>query len=281
MLALAISPRHNPGMTALTSIHTYPIKSCAGLRHSSIAVEPRGLAGDRRWLIVDPAGRFITGRQHPSLVRVRIEPTADGLLLNAPGMPRLNVATPPRSDAAAKIRIWRDDTTARQADKSAAEWLSTYLGTRCRLVYQHDDDLRTIADQQGGRSGDHVSFADAYPLLLIGSASLADLNRRLPAPVVMERFRTNLVAATDEPFVEDGWRTAEIGGVTFDVAKRCSRCVFTTVDPISGTKNADGEPFKTLRSYRLSKEERGVLFGVNLIPRKTGVIRNGQTIETN
>ena len=279
MLALARRPRHNPAMSTLTGIHTYPIKSCAGLRHAAIDVQPRGLAGDRRWLLVDDKGRFITGRQHPTLVRVRAEETPQGLALAAPGRAPLNVPIPSADAGGRTVQIWRDETTARSAGDAADRWFSDYLGAPCTLVYQHDDDLRGLGESPGAREGDHVSFADGYPLLLIGSASLADLNRRLAAPAVMGRFRTNLIAATDTPFEEDEWRAVRIGECEFDVAKRCARCVFTTVDPINGTKDPSGEPLKTLRSYRLDKSERGVMFGVNLIPRRTGRIEIGQTIE--
>ena len=121
-----------------------------------------------------------------------------------------------------------------------------------------------------------VSFADGYPQLLIGTASLEDLNSRLDKPVAMGRFRPNIVVTTREPFVEDTWQRVRIGDCEFDVVKRCARCVFTTVDPDTGVKNADGEPLKTLRGFRLDRAERGVLFGVNLVPRSTGRLEAGQ-----
>ncbi|MEO1575095.1 MAG: MOSC domain-containing protein, partial [Pseudomonadota bacterium] len=191
----------------------------------------------------------------------------------------LDVTLPPADAEAMPVVVWRDEMTARRVSDAADRWFSDYLGTPCHLVYQHEADLRAVAPAHGTRPGDEVSFADGYPVLLIGSASLDDLNGRLASPVPMSRFRTNIVADTDAPFVEDSWARIAIGEVTFDVVKRCARCVFTTVDPMSGQKDPAGEPLATLRGYRLDKSERGVMFGVNLVPRGTGALAAGQPIK--
>ncbi len=261
----------------LAAIRTFPIKSCAPQQHTDIEVQLRGLAHDRRWLVTDPDGRFITGRQHGQMVRIAATPSEHGLVLEAPGMPRLEVSRPAADTTVQTVQIWKDNPPAAVA--GGGEWLSQYLGMPAQLCYQREQDIRPVPPEKGGDEGDHVSFADAYPVLLIGTASLDDLNQRLPSPVTMGQFRTNLVAQTDRPYVEEDWRRVRIGDCEFDVASRCSRCVFTTVDPVSGQRDPSGEPFKTLRSYRFDKEKRGVMFGVNLIPRGTGTLRLASEVQ--
>lgn len=261
------------------SLHIYPVKSIAGVRCDSVEVQPRGFADDRRFMLVDAQGQFMTGRQHPDLVLVNARQNHGEWTFEAPGCEPLQVALPAPDASATPITVWRDSVTAHHVADAADRWFSAYLGVDCRLVYQHDTDRRPVAPANGTQTGDEVSFADGYPVLLIGSASLDDLNGRLTAPVPMSRFRTNVVAHTDTPFVEDRWRRIAIGDVTFDVVKRCARCVFTTVDPLSGQRDPAGEPLATLRGYRLDKAARGVMFGVNLVPRSTGSIAAGQPIQ--
>jgi uncharacterized protein YcbX len=196
-------------------------------------------------------------------------------------MDPLSLSEPPADGPTVGVRIWRDDVTAHTVSAAADAWLSEFLGAPCSLVYQHEQDLRPISDPQHATGDDDiVSFADGYPLLLIGSASLAALNQRLQRPVAMDRFRPNLVVDTTTPFIEDSWSQVRIGDTRFEVAKRCARCVFTTVDPATGEVDADGEPLRTLRGFRLDKAARGVMFGVNLIPRgrRDGVLQVGQSL---
>ena len=261
------------------SLHVYPLKSIAGQRLSNAEVTPRGFAHDRRFLLVDLEHRFLTGRQHPDLVLARATVLNDGWRFDAPGCEPLHV-TPPDDDVdAITVTIWNDEVPARPVGARADAWFSDYLGQPCQLVYQHDQDLRPVRPARATRDSDVVSFADGYPVLLIGTASLADLNARLAMPVSMGRFRTNIVADTHEAFVEDRWRRIRIGDVEFDVVKRCARCVFTTIDPLSGARDPNNEPLATLRGYRLDKGERGVMFGVNLIPRSVGHIACGLPID--
>lgn len=262
----------------IESLHIYPIKSVAGVAQTAAQVEPRGLAHDRRYLLIDANGKFMTGRQHPDLVLISSTPTAAGWQLDAPQMAPLSI-TPPQDADAVPLRIWHDDVAGTPVSAAADDWFSEYLGIECRLVYQHETNVRAVQPADGTRPSDVVSFADGYPLLLIGSASLSDLNQRLTTPVSMSRFRTNLVASTTAAYIEDRWRKIQIGEIEFDVVKRCARCVFTTVDPLSGQRDPAGEPLATLRGYRLDKEERGVMFGVNLVPRSKGSIEVGAPIE--
>lgn len=259
----------------LSSIAIHPLKSCAPLPLAQALVEPRGLEHDRRWMAVDPDGRFITGRQVPSLVRIAALPTARGIALSAPGLPRIEVAAPAAGAPRVQVMVWRDAVDAACAGDEADAWLTRALDRPARLV--HMDALsRRAVDPEHAREGDEVGFADGFPLLLIGQASLDALNARLAAPVPMARFRPNLVVAGAPAHAEDGWRRIRVGGIDFEVAKPCTRCVFTTVDPASGTFDPSGQPLAELKAYR--RTPKGVTFGMNLIARGTGMLRAGDPV---
>lgn len=259
----------------LSGLYLYPIKSTAPLEVASAVVEPRGLRSDRRWMVVDAGGRFLTGRQLPRLTLVRAQPAPDGLLLQAPGMPSLQVAVP-AVDAAVAVTVWKSEVAARPAGAAADAWLSEFLQQTARLVHMDAGVTRLMTDKYS-QPGDEVSFADGFPLLLISRAALDGLNARLAKPVSMLQFRPNLVVDGVPAHAEDGWKRIRISGVEFDVAKPCTRCVFTTVDPVRGERDPGGEPLKTLIGYRRSGD--GVTFGQNLIPRSVGAIHTGDAVE--
>ena len=263
----------------VTNIFTYPVKSMAPLEHTRIEVSRRGLVGDRRWMVIDENDRFVTGRLLGGLAASAVSVGEDGALLLEYGGDALGVPVPDASAAAVESTVWRDTLVLRDAGGAAAEWLSARFGRTLRLVYQPPDVERLLPAEKAVIAGDHVSLADAYPLLAIGTASLADLNKRLAAPVTMRHFRPNIVLETDTPHIEDGLKELSIGPVTFAVASPCARCVFTTVDPLTGVKHADGEPLHTLRQYRQG-DDRQVYFGVNLVPLTTGVIEQGSTVNS-
>jgi uncharacterized protein YcbX len=253
----------------LTDIWRYPVKSCRGHRLAQALVEPWGLAGDRRWMVVDGDGRFVTAREHPSLVLVT--PTLDGdvIRLAAPGMPDLVVPVPDPGDTGlAPVRVWSSHLDAAIASDEAGQWLSKVAGMDVRLVYL-DDPTRRATNPDHSEDGDVVSFADGYPLLLTSEESLARLNEWIAdgknaaeGPLPMTRFRPNVVVAGGTAFAEDGWHLVKIGDVRFRVAKPCGRCVFTTVDPDTADKGK--EPLATLARHR--RWDGNVWFGVNLIP---------------
>ncbi len=258
----------------LAHINVFPVKSCAPLAPDHAVVERRGLRGDRRWMIVDAAGRFVTARKYPRLVLIRAVFDGDAVLLDAPDMPGLRLiaqACPTPS----KVVVWSDEVVGVPAESEADAWISDYLGFAARFVFMGDDCVRPV-DPSYAEPGDQVSFADGYPLLLISQAALDDLNGRLVSPVPMLRFRPSLVIANTQPHAEDGWRSIRIGGIRFDVVKPCVRCVLTTVDPATGQFDPNGEPLRTLVSYR--RGAKGVTFGQNLIPRDSGTIRIGDQV---
>jgi uncharacterized protein len=268
----------------LSDIWRYPVKSCRGQRLAQAVVEPWGLAGDRRWMIVDGDGRFVTGREHPALVLVTPTINGDVIRLRTPGLPDLEVPIPSDSAQLTPVRVWASELDAAEASDAAARWLSKVTGIDVRLVYL-DDPTRRTTNPDYSQEGDVVSFADGYPLLLATESSLEQVNQWIAAgrhahegPLPMTRFRPNVVIAGAEPFAEDGWRRVKIGEVAFRVAKGCGRCVFTTVDPETAVKGK--EPLATLARHR--RWDGNVWFAVNLIPdapRPGGVIRVGDPVE--
>jgi len=230
-------------------------------------------------MVIDAAGRFVTGRQEPRLTLIRSRLNGAGLHLEAPGMPALRVAEP-TSGVRVDTAVWTAPVAPLPAAQSADAWLSAFLGAPHRLVHMDDAcvrPLKAMYDGAYGEDDDRVSFADGFPLLLISQAALDQLNGKLAQPVPMLRFRPNLVVAGTAPHAEDGWQRIRVGAAEFDVAKACTRCVFTTVDFERGVREPSGEPLRTLTTYR--RTPGGVTFGQNLIPRKLGTIRVGDSIE--
>lgn len=261
-------------MARVSRIFVYPIKSCRGIEVDSAELTWRGLAHDRRYMLVDSAGRFLTQRRHPRMALIGTAMTPDGLEITAPGRKPLSLpaALDDASYETCMVRVWSDTVEATLADASANIWFSEFLGFACGLVYLADHQHRPVQNE-AAQFDDEVGFADGSPLLLISDASLSELNSRLETPVGIERFRPNLVVTADAPHAEDEWRSIGIGAATLDVAWPSSRCVLTTVDPATGVKDPAGEPLGTLGSYR--RRDAKVYFGQNLIPRALGTIRVG------
>ena len=260
----------------LTGLHLYPIKSCAALSPPQAMVEARGLVGDRRWMIVDGQNRFVTGREHPRLVLIRAEPGPQGLRLRAPGMAELFVDWPQPSADRAKVVVWDSTVDAVFAGAQAHRWFSQFMRHEVKLVHMDAQAWRRV-NPKYSQPGDQLSFADAYPLLLLAQSSLDALNARLRNPVSMLRFRPNLVISGVPEHAEDGWRRIRIGGIEFEFIKPCVRCGFVNVLPESGTLDLGAEPLRTLATYR--RAEKGVIFGQNLIARGNGRLRLGDKVE--
>ncbi|MGB1271422.1 MAG: MOSC domain-containing protein [Endozoicomonas sp.] len=259
----------------VTELATYPIKSTRQITLGEALISRTGFEHDRRWLLVDLEGGFITQRQYPQLVKVTATPERGGLLLQNTGMEDLWVQQPdPNLKTPVEVSVWKDHCQAIDAGDDAAEWFSTVLDKPYRLVHQPDHAIRPV-DPQFSSPSDQTSFADGFPFLLTSEASLDELNSRLSQPVTMERFRPNIVIDGLEAWAEDTWKTIQIGEVTFRVAKPCSRCVMTTIDPKTGEKTGK-DPLMTLSQYRRTK--MGVIFGQNLIHDQAGIIRVGDKV---
>jgi uncharacterized protein YcbX len=263
-------------MPVLSQIFIHPIKSTRGLSLTQATVEPMGLEHDRRWMLVRPDGSFVTGRESPSLVLVTALPSQNGLRLSAPERPELRLPVPPAEAPRMDVTIWGNRCSAARVDEAADRWFSQYLSEPVALVYV-DARMERPVDPRYAGPEDRVGFPDAFPLLLVSRASLEELNRRLPRPVTIEHFRPNLVVEGCEPFAEDSWKRLRVGSVELEIVKPCARCVFTTVDPLTGVKASDGEPLRTLTGFR--RREGKVLFGQNVLVRRPGTLQVGAPVE--
>ena len=257
----------------LTGLNIYPIKSARGIPLDASPVDELGLRYDRRWMVVDESGVFLSQRSHPRLALVTPNIREKTLEVDAPGMPTLEVPLHPSDTITAQVRVWRDVCSATWIGAHAAEWFSQFLGSPCSLVHMADSVVRP-ADPTRAPPGTRVSFADGFPFLIISEESLADLNSRLTDPLPMNRFRPNLVVAGGEPYGEDGWGRIVIGKIGLQVVKSCARCLVTTTD--QGTGERGKEPLRTLASYRKVGDE--VMFGQNVVHHNTGHLRIGDSV---
>ncbi len=263
-------------MTArVAALHVYPVKGMRGRALADAEVAVHGLARDRRWMVVDAEGRFLTQRQVPAMAQLDAEPVAGGLVLRH-GDDACPVGEPAAGAARLAVTIWRDTVSAVAADDAAAAWLSARLGRLCRLVYMDDERARAV-NPAFGEPGDHVGFADGYPLLATNASSLAALNAALGTPVPMDRFRPSVTVSGLPPWSEDRWRRVRIGAMTFRMPAPCARCVVVTRDQRTGTSPEPGEPLGTLA--RLNRHPGGIVFGANLIPDGSGRLAVGDTVE--
>ncbi len=259
----------------LVRITVHPVKSLAGRDVSSAQLEPRGLVHDRRWMVVNTAGRFLTQRTIPWMAQVIAEPTASGLRLATPGRPDCRVDA--IQGVSRDVTVWSDTVQAEVPSEAANEWLSEVLGTRCQLVRLPHQTTRPV-DPRFGRSGDQTSFADGFPLLMLGTASLADVASQVPGYGDASRFRANLLFDGAPPWAEDHWRRVRIGEVELELVKPCSRCIMVNVHPQSGTLDPRGQPLRALSAWR--KNDQGkVVVGQLAVPRRLGTLRVGDPIE--
>jgi uncharacterized protein YcbX len=261
----------------LSELNIYPIKSLAGISLQSAQVEDRGLQFDRRWMLVDAKRQFITQREAPRMAAVKIEVDKDSLSASVNGN-KISIPATPETGNIANVKIWSSSVKGEFYPDEINRWFSDAIGASCRLVVMPETTKRKVNPFYAVRKfRDTVSFADGYPFLLIGEASLADLNSRLEEPVPMNRFRPNFVVSGSEPFAEDDWRRIRIGSTEFYVVKPCARCVITTIDQARGEKTGK-EPLKTLSGYR--NRNGNALFGQNLIADKPGgTVHIGDAVE--
>ena len=257
----------------LTGINIFPVKSARGIELSESEVDGFGLRHDRRWMVVDQTGTFISQRSCPSMALVVPSIAGGALRITAPGMSPLEIPLDPSITVTTTVVVWDDVCSATWLGEDAAQWFSRFLGISCSLVYMSGDVVRP-ANPAFAPPGAKVSFTDGYPFLLISEESLSDLNGRLSHPLPMNRFRPNLVVAGGEPYGEDAWTGIQIGGLPLRVVKPCPRCVVTTTDQMTGERAK--EPLRTLATYRKVNGE--VMFGQNVVHEGTGRLRVGDRV---
>ncbi len=265
-------------MMILSEINVFPVKSLQGYSPDSARVEPRGFEHDRRWLLVDEDGKFMTQREFPRMATIAVRIGRDSIDFSA-GDSTLSADADPTAETI-EVGIWNDRCLATVYGAEVNDWFSKVLDFGCKLVKMPETTRRKVDPDYARHADDHVSFADAFPYLLIGEASLEELNKRLTEHVPMNRFRPNLVVTGSAAFDEDNWAVIRIGDVEFDVVKPCARCVLTTVDQELGVKNGV-EPLRTLAGFRTFERDgaKKVLFGQNLLARKLGTLRSGDRVE--
>ncbi len=250
-------------MVTLRSLHVYPLKSARGIDLEAATLAPTGLAGDRRWMLVSTAGRFLTQREHPRLARIGTALHGTALELSAPGQPPLRLA----DDAAGTVRavrVWNDECDGIDVGDAAADWASQAIGVPCRLLRFDPRRARLSSPQWTGDVAAPNQFTDGFPLLVANRASLDELNGRLATPLPMNRFRPGLVLDGLAPWDEDRIAELRIGAVRLRLVKPCTRCIITTIDQDSGTPTGP-EPLQTLRTYRYDSALKGILFAQNAV----------------
>ena len=255
-------------------MYVYPIKSCGGVALESAALSATGLRHDRRWMLVDETGGFLSQRAYPRMALISVRFGPEHLVVGAPGMPDLEVPLRHEISDHLDVRVWGDVVRRAPVGEEADRWFGEFMRFPCRLVHKPDNDVRLV-DSVYALGGDQVGFADAFAFLLVSKASLDDLNGRLEEPVPVDRFRPNLVVRGCEPYAEDGWSRVRIGDIPFRVAEPCARCAITTTDQRTGVRGK--EPLRTLATYRKSGGE--VFFGRNLIQESLGTVCVGDPVE--
>ena len=255
-------------MPVLSQLYVYPVKSASSVSLTQMEVVTRGPRFDRRWMVVDDAGMLATQRTHPALAKIQVA-LDDLLTITAPDMPLLHAPLVTVGERLT-VHVWAENVHAVVVEE-ATDWFSTFLGGSYRLVYMPDASQRPM-----NRHPDTLlNFADGSPFHLVSEASLADLNSRLDAPVLINRFRPNLVVSGCAAFEEDRWQAFRIGPVTFRSTGPCVRCALVTVN--QATAETSKEPLKTLARYRKVGNE--VWFGQNYLHEGRGTLRVGDALE--
>lgn len=269
-----VSVHHTLPMLTISALYIYPIKSLGGISLTSAAVTDRGLKYDRRWMLVDEQHRFLTQREHPCMALLKVSINdGEGLEVSHPEKGIVQIPFEQPRAAGQEVVIWHDTCPAVFVSPELDRWFSEAIGISCRLVHMPESTHRQV-DLTYAPEGHITSFADAYPFLLIGQASLDDLNSRLTEQLPMNRFRPNIVFTGGRPYEEDLIRHFNVAGIDFYGVKPCARCVLTTVDQQTAKKGK--EPLKTLATYR--SQNNKILFGMNLIHEGTGVLKVGDSI---
>lgn len=255
----------------VVELFEYPIKGLLGNSLCCAGVNKRGLAMDRRWMLADESGNFLSQRQLPALTQFSTVFHDKLTIKHVPSESEISIETSDFNQVR-EVEVWGQRCIGHSTDNAINDWLSEKLKQNVSLVYMDEHDLRPI---KSAEEGEIVSFADGYPILLTSKASLNDINSKLDTPILMDRFRPNIVVDGELPFAEDNWQRIRVGENTFKVAKKCARCHVINIDQNTGISTK--EPLKTLSTYR--KEENKVNFGINIIPETVGIIHDNDRVE--
>ncbi|MEI6508635.1 MAG: MOSC N-terminal beta barrel domain-containing protein [Bacteroidota bacterium] len=260
---------------AVSHIYIYPIKSLGGIQLSKTEVEPEGLKYDRRWMLVDDEGCFLSQRSLPQLCLFDVSMENQTVFITHRNFPNSEISFPIHdfSEEKIQVKIWDDEVEANLVDATIDKWFSDILKTNCRLV-RHSSSTKRKVDNQFALKGEETGFSDGFPVLIIGEKSLDDLNDKLQNKIQMNRFRPNIVFSGGNAFDEDKFGEIEIGSSKMKVVKPCSRCVMTTID--QHTSSRGNEPLQTLSTYR--NTDNKIHFGQNVLVVSVGEIKVGDEI---
>jgi uncharacterized protein YcbX len=259
-------------MLKLTNIYIYPIKSLGGIEVTESKAQERGLQYDRRWMLVDSSGVFMSQRKVSKMALLQTAIVDEMLHVHAPDGSLLEIPLSGSYDKVMEVSVWDDTCAGYEVGEAYNQWFSDQLGTDCRLIYMGEQER--FANPASVRNKETVSFADGYQYLIAGQSSLDDLNTKLDDPVPMNRFRPNLVFSGGTPFEEDDWGDFNIGDVEFYAIKPCARCIVVTIDQQTGLKTR--EPLTTMAKFR--KRDNKIYFGLNACVVGDGVIRVGDAV---
>jgi uncharacterized protein len=255
----------------IAELLVYPVKSLRGVSLTCSHVERRGLRHDRRWMVVDADGRFMTQRELYKMALIDTAITDSGLVLSQEGKGSVEVPFEPKG-ATREVQVWKSFCQAQEVGEEPNRWLSDTLGRSAALVYMPETTERPLAPPEG-KQGEVIAFSDAQPILIASQASIEDLNGKLKNPIPIRRFRPNVVVKGCDAFEEDRWQSIQFGDVALRKTKRCGRCLVTTIDIQTGTPS--DEPLRTLNAFR--KDGNNVFFGCYYVPESFGELRIGGT----
>jgi uncharacterized protein len=263
-------------MFFISHLYVYPIKSLGGIELSTARLTDRGIEHDRRWMLVDENNRFLTQREFPLMALLRTAIQANELTVYEKGneTDTIRVNLYPTETATLRVQVWDDVVEAIVMKDEINQWFSEKLNRVCKLVYMPEASQRKV-DADYALNNELTGFSDAFPVLMIGQASLDDLNSRLTTAVPMNRFRPNIVFTGGAAFEEDTMQHFRINGIDLYAVKPCARCVVTTTDQETGI--IAKEPLKTLATYRTGNYK--VYFGQNILYKQEGIIRVGDELK--
>ncbi len=261
-------------MSKVIGLYIYPVKSCGAVELNSLKIDDYGPIWDRNWMLVDTNGKFISQREVPQLCQVKVKALSlenGEFELSYKDKPKLKLS-PSSSSESLSVSVWAWDLKAIKCNDEVNNWFSDVVGKPVFLVENSKEITQRKIKEKYGDS--HFKFADGLPLLLIGSASLDLLNDKLKEKISIKNFRTNIYVETAKAHIEDEWGTIKINNLSFDLVKRCARCVMININQDTGHVNP--EALRTLAKYR--KGDKGIEFGQNLVHKGLGVINLGDEI---
>ncbi|MBN1302113.1 MAG: MOSC domain-containing protein [Melioribacteraceae bacterium] len=265
---------------SLSEIYIYPVKSLGGISLLEAEVTDKGLKHDRRFMLVDNEGKFLSQRRIPEMSLLQCGISGSQLEIFHKHLKDKQIVISltdnfVRSGKFLDVFMWNETIKVYECSLAISRWFSDILNVECRLVYMPDNSLRPV-DRKYAHKNENTSLSDGYPFLIIGQESLNLLNSKLDKKVSVNRFRPNFVFTGGNPHDEDKWEQFKIKDITFRPVKPCARCSITTVN--QDTAELGNEPLKTLSFYRRSENNK-VLFGMNLLHEGRGVVVAGDTLD--